>query len=135
VLVQSERFPDDPADAIPLNWAARGTHCDRKPDARADRSGTILIATVHSHSEESIAETLPVGVSGVEIRFTADAPFRGEPQPLKDRAVADQVRSGRHGMSFLRPLALRRARTLRPFFVAIRARNPCVRLRRTLLGW
>jgi len=35
----------------------------------------------------------------------------------------------------LRPLARRRLRTRRPFLVAMRARNPWVRLRFTLLGW
>jgi hypothetical protein len=35
----------------------------------------------------------------------------------------------------LRPFARRRFRTRRPFFVAMRARNPWVRLRLTLLGW
>lgn len=34
----------------------------------------------------------------------------------------------------LRPLARRRAKTLRPSVVAMRARNPCVRARRTLEG-
>jgi hypothetical protein len=36
--------------------------------------------------------------------------------------------------SFFLPLALRRLITRRPFFVAIRTRNPCVRLREMLLG-
>ena len=35
----------------------------------------------------------------------------------------------------LRPLARRRLSTMRPFFVAIRTRNPCVFLRRRVLGW
>jgi hypothetical protein len=35
----------------------------------------------------------------------------------------------------LRPLARRRFRTSRPFFVAMRTRNPCVRLRRRRFGW
>jgi len=39
-----------------------------------------------------------------------------------------------YGMSFLRPLERRRLNTLRPLRVAMRARKPCVRLRRTLLG-
>ena len=34
----------------------------------------------------------------------------------------------------VRPLARRRASTSRPFLVAMRARKPCVRVRRTLLG-
>ena len=36
---------------------------------------------------------------------------------------------------FLRPLALLRLMTRRPFLVAIRTKNPCVRLREVLLGW
>ena len=35
----------------------------------------------------------------------------------------------------LRPLARRRFRTCRPFLVAMRTRNPCVRLRRRRFGW
>jgi len=76
----------------------------------------ILPATVHSHSEESIAQTLSVRIGGIELGLAADAPLRLEPQPLK--------RCGPQGMSFLRPFARRLARTFRPFFVAIRARNP-----------
>jgi hypothetical protein len=34
-----------------------------------------------------------------------------------------------------RPLARRRLRTRRPFFVLMRTRKPCVRLRCRLLGW
>ncbi len=35
----------------------------------------------------------------------------------------------------LRPFARRRFSTCRPFFVAMRTRNPCVRLRRRRFGW
>ena len=35
----------------------------------------------------------------------------------------------------LRPFARRRLSTWRPFFVAIRTRNPCVRFRRRRFGW
>ncbi len=51
---------------------------------------------------------------------------------LKDPIGSPQVP---YGMRRLRPFARRRARTWRPFLVAMRARKPCVRLRRTLLGW
>lgn len=40
-----------------------------------------------------------------------------------------------YGQSFARPFARRAFKTLRPFFVAMRARNPWVRARRRLLGW
>jgi hypothetical protein len=39
-----------------------------------------------------------------------------------------------YGVSFARPLARRRFITRRPALVAIRARNPCVRARFSLLG-
>jgi hypothetical protein len=76
----------------------------------------VLNATVHSHSEESIAQTLSVRIGGIELGLAADAPLRLEPEPLQ--------RWVRQGMSFLRPFARRLARTLRPFLVAMRARNP-----------
>ena len=38
-------------------------------------------------------------------------------------------------MRRLRPLARRRFNTWRPFLVAMRTRNPCVRLRRRRFGW
>jgi hypothetical protein len=41
----------------------------------------------------------------------------------------------RYGQSFARPFARRALMTLRPPLVAMRARNPWVRLRRRLLGW
>jgi hypothetical protein len=50
--------------------------------------------------------------------------------PLLERAPPESLQ----GISLRRPLARRRASTLRPFLVAMRARNPWVRLRRTLLG-
>src|SRR6185437_7031208 len=105
----------------------------------------VLSATVHSHGEESIAQTLPMRIGSSKFGLAANAPLGAEPQPLNRCHGCERLRSPSHapglearprqGMSFLRPFARRRAKTLRPFFVAMRARNPCVRLRRTLLGW
>jgi hypothetical protein len=100
------------AAAIPVVLQCHAT----RTTTRAPFGVSRMNATVHSHSEESIAETLSVRIGGIELGLAADAPLRLEPQPLK--------RCGRQGMSFLRPLARRLARTLRPFFVAMRARNP-----------
>lgn len=92
----------------------------QRPLARTTTSAPLgvsrLRATVHSHSEESIAETLSVRIGSIELGLAADAPLRLQPQPLK--------RCSRQGISFLRPFARRLARTLRPFFVAMRVRNP-----------
>ncbi|MFT6433954.1 MAG: hypothetical protein ACJAVI_002000 [Candidatus Azotimanducaceae bacterium] len=45
-----------------------------------------------------------------------------------------RLRDASQAESTLRPLALRLLSTKRPFFVAILARNPCVRLRLMTLG-
>jgi hypothetical protein len=97
--MQPKRLADDAANSIPLHRTAGDTNRDREPDAWAAHagpghlktllSGALLSETVHSHSEESIAETLSVRVGGVELRLTADTTFRGEPQP--SRVVADQA--------------------------------------------
>jgi hypothetical protein len=63
----------------------------------------------------------------------ADAAPRGE-SASADRQKRGSI-PGAYGTSFLRPFARRRLKTRRPPFVAMRARNPWVRLRRTLLGW
>jgi hypothetical protein len=84
--MQSERLPDDPADSIPLYRAACRAHSNGKADtgaagaarAGATPAGFILGVTVHSHSEESIAETLSVRVGRIELSLAADTPFRRE---------------------------------------------------------
>ncbi len=88
VLVQSKRLPDDPPDPIALNRTAGRPDCHGEPDARL-----VQGVTVHSHSEESIAETPATRVNGVEVRLAEHAPFHWERQPFTDRAGADQVRA------------------------------------------
>jgi hypothetical protein len=91
VLVQSEGLPDDPANSIPFNRTARDANRNCQPDtrptvhrartaqarlpgarmtearmARAQRAQALLYATVHSHGEESIAETLSMRIGRIE---------------------------------------------------------------------
>lgn len=54
--------------------------------------------------------------------------FFAEPGPARVIYEEETVRR-------LRPFARRRLSTRRPFFVAMRTRNPCVRLRRRRFGW
>ena len=49
--------------------------------------------------------------------------------------VACLDQAGDETVSRFRPLALRRFRTSRPFFVLMRTRKPCVRRRRRRFGW
>ena len=116
VLRQAEGFLDDASHAVAGDGIAGGAHCDGEPEARSAE-----IIRPEGHAEETVRNALASALDLFEVRLQAQAALRGESEP-------DQ------GMSFLRPFARRRARTFWPFFVAMRARNPCVRLRRTLLG-
>jgi hypothetical protein len=66
------------------------------------------------------------------------------PQSTRDDCGPGQARGEPAGTAYyedeetvrrLRPLARRRLRTRRPFFVLMRTRKPCVRRRRRRLGW
>lgn len=117
VLREPEGFLDDAPHAVARDGVAGGADRHREPEAR----GAEVIRPV-GHAEETVRNTPSPALDFLEVRFQAQTPLRG-------KGVPDQ------GMSFLRPFARRRARTFWPFFVAMRARKPCVRLRRTLLGW
>lgn len=117
MLPQPEGFLDDPPHPIARDGVAGGADRDRQPEA-----GGAEIVREEGHAEITVRNTFSPALDSLEVRLQAQSPCRGE-------SVPDQ------GMSFLRPFARRRARTFWPFFVAMRARKPCVRLRRTLLGW
>lgn len=124
MLLQPERFADQPANAIALHRDPDRPRGDGQPETRA------LERIPASHGlEERLRVSLPASVHMVELRLVAEA-LAGAEGERPDRISAMR----RQGMRRLRPLARRRLNTLRPFFVAMRARNPCVRLRRTLLG-
>jgi hypothetical protein len=59
-----------------------------------------------------------------------------ESRPTAEWTNAGDIHYGRSSLTvnLYRPFARRAARTLRPFLVAIRARNPCVERRRRRLG-
>lgn len=127
-LAQPERLARDPADAVALDRAPRDLH----PDGEAQpRRGPAVRAD--GETEVPVAEAAACGIARVEIDLPAQPALRGKSQ-ARGLAAAIIGQLSPYGMSLLRPFARRRARTLRPFAVAIRARNPCVRLRRTLLG-
>ena len=60
-----------------------------------------------------------------------DRGCRANPYIIRPRPACQDEETVRR----LRPLARRRFRTRRPFFVAMRTRKPCVRRRRLVLGW
>jgi hypothetical protein len=85
----------------------RGAHCDQLQELRV--------------------VTLAGAKDGLE---RADAA-----KPVAGIAAALRRRNERQTVSLARPLARRADSTLRPPTVLMRARNPCVRARRSLEGW
>ena len=85
VLVQSERFSDDPSDAIAFDATARGTNRNGKTETRP-----TLVVPERSHTKESIAKPTPAGVGRIKVRLATQAPLRGESKPCWGRAIAGQ---------------------------------------------
>ena len=67
----------------------------------------------------------------IQPRGCQSTPARAQAQERTLTAPAHSLLTVRR----LRPFARRRLRTSRPFFVLMRTRNPCVRLRWRVLGW
>ena len=80
----------------------------------------------HEHGHEAAANPLPVTVNPFELWAASDTRCRG--QTLAVHLHPQGRRGGRQPssdtVSRFRPLARRRARTIRPFFVAMRTRKP-----------
>jgi len=118
------------------NQASQAIAPDRVA-GRADADGHpepgLARFIVHAlHDEQSIAQTLSYPSHTLEVCGAVE--FLAGPQPVTPgRKVTLQRRSVTARR--LRPFARRRFRIWRPFFVAMRARKPCVRLRLILLGW
>lgn len=124
MLRETKHFADHAADAIACNRVADGARGDRQPEPRiAECVGTC------GDLEERLSKTLPAFVDMLELRRSAEA-LAGAERERPDRNSA----AARYGERRLRPLARRRLNTWRPLLVAMRARKPWVRARRTLLG-
>jgi len=91
MLVETEGLTHDPTDAIALHCAPYGAQCHGEANA-----GTTLIVPVCDHTEKSIPEAPPAGMGGFEIRLAAQAPLRGQGQPVGRGGLADQA-SGLRG--------------------------------------
>lgn len=139
MLMQPEGFADDTPDAIAHDVTACGLRGHSEP-----QTWVALIVEANSHTEEPVPHAPAARVDRFEVRLPPQAPLRGKGESGMRAAVSQRPSSfppaqparglSNQGMSFLRPFERRRLSTLRPFLVAMRARKPCVRLRRSLLG-
>ena len=117
-----ENLPQPSAHAIAHDGVS---HAPRNRDAQArPRDGP---AGEKEDLDVSPGNTYPGGVALFEFPAFAEAVVPGE--GLGDGR--DRV----HTVSLLRPLRRRAEMMARPDRVRMRTRNPCVRLRRRLLGW
>ena len=85
MLVQSERLADDPADAVALDTAARGTDGYGKTETRP-----TFVVPERSHTKESVAKLTSTSIGGIKVRFATQATLRGESKPCWGRAVGGQ---------------------------------------------
>ena len=129
MLVQAETFPHETTGTVAnVRLADAPTGDNAKP-----RWGTGC-------------EALPVGQHAALGQARAAFPVLPEIRAYLDSAELGKSRElagGRHacrkgrqaGVSRVRPRARRPAKILRPALVAMRARNPCLRLRLIFDGW
>jgi hypothetical protein len=119
--VLAKRLPDGAFDPVSVHGPVRHTARDRHPQA-------------------SVTYTIRSGMNDKKSVLTS---FSATGEFPKLTAGAYAVGSGKTELGLVRIQALRRARplarralkTLRPPFVAMRARKPCTRLRFSSLGW
>lgn len=121
VLLESERFADQAADAV-------SRHCARRQPLRNDQRD--------SRTGGRVGE--PIQVEPVGARDPSGPQYRGD-RCRAETLVATQTRAARACRqttpSRARPFARRARITARPPRLRIRTRKPCVRLRRTTEGW
>jgi hypothetical protein len=124
-----EHLSNQAFSPIPLD---RATHFPRRHDAEPGRG-----PAVRNQQQGEVAPVEP-GSALEDVLELGAAPdpavFR---ELLGRRAVALAADAAQEDDTVrrLRPLARRLFNTRRPFLVAIRTRNPCVRRRRRVLGW
>jgi len=88
MLVQSERFPDDPADTVAFDTAARGTNRNGKTETRP-----TLVVPEGSHTKESVAKLTSASVGRIKVRLATHSPLRGQSKPCWGRAITGQGES------------------------------------------
>lgn len=126
-LVSPEHFPRTAFGTVTFD--CRSEFPGRR-DAQPGRDAAIQR---HEQHHVSAVDARAGGVGALEIRSAPDA-FGASQRGGRHGADPARYRSSDTVRRF-RPLVRRRFNTMRPFFVDIRTRNPCVFLRRRVLGW
>ena len=127
MLMKPEPLPEQALEAVAPDGAAGCAHAHGQSQARV-----VQYVAPHDHEEVGIGRAPTRGVYGVVLVLVGQAPAT---RKTVRRGLASTRSPGGQTARRLRPFARRRLSTSRPPFVAIRARNPWVRLRCRLLGW
>lgn len=127
MLVEAEDLAQTPADAIADDGLA-----DLAGDSHAKARGgaLLLVAGEEKNNQQGSASTAPLLEDTIKL-FARSQPMVGRERETPVQGFDQRSETVRRW----RPLARRRARTLRPLLVAMRARNPCFLARRRLFGW
>ena len=129
MLVLAEGLANQTLHPVARHGRAEHAGGDSEPQACM---GALIM---HGRNDEQDIGKAPAGFfDGAELGRLGQALARLEPEQREGPCAARLDNPRGYGQSRLRPLARRLANTRRPPFVAMRARNPCVRLRCRLLG-
>ena len=127
ILVKAEPLAQQALEPIARHRTAGRTHAHGQAQARVAEG-----IAAHDYEKVGIGRAPTRGVYGVVLVLVGQAPAT---RKTVRRGLASTRSPGGQTARRLRPFARRRLSTSRPPFVAIRARNPWVRLRCRLLGW
>jgi len=122
----TERFANYPLDAVAIRRPWDTALCDRQP-----QPCRIVRAMACDYNQSGTYKPAPIAKYQAK-RFRL--PQTGRRWKLHAGHKCTAIAQANYGVRRLRPFARRAPITLRPPRVAMRARNPWVRLRRTLLG-
>jgi len=124
IVMTTETFPDQTLDPVPVDRAFQDALGNSQPQAWAGTGIGPGPGQKPLHVGATMTATLK---QALKLLRTCQAHMTRKP-------AQGQTGAGQ-GIRRLRPLARRAFSTLRPFAVDMRARNPCVRARWSLLGW
>ena len=127
MLMEAKPLAQQPLEPVARDGATGRAHAHGQAQARVAEG-----IAAHDYEKVGIGRAPTRGVYGVVLVLVGQAPAT---RKTVRRGLASTRSPGGQTARRLRPFARRRLSTSRPPFVAIRARNPWVRLRCRLLGW
>lgn len=115
-MVLPKTLPRDPLESVPIDGATRAFFRDRESQSRAAQAIRSI-----QHGESDCSGSFGMGENSPKLGCAGESECA---RKTRARATGRICGIQIYGVKRLRPLARRALRTLSPFRVALRARNP-----------